>query len=278
MAQKDREHIRRLREEANAIRLRQEAERRRSRTMKAIAIIAGSAVVIAAIVWLAVFGPSVFGPKAPEFTTDGTISVTGSDGTEHEVPIKSADAGSSIVVGNPEAPVTIDYWFDFSCPHCIDYHHATAQTFHDLVASGQAQVKYHPIHIVAPYGRQAGAALLAATQHQPGTFFSVYDGLYLIPATDQGSWGPADYADIMGEFGVTDQAALDEIRAGTYLPTIDAHTTQATTKDGVKGTPTVAVNGQLQDGLPDSAGLIALVGEHGGDVTQLPTAAPTPAV
>lgn len=278
MAQKDREHIRRLREEANAIRLRQEAERRRSRTMKAIAIIAGSAVVIAGIVWLAVFGPSVFGPKAPEFTTDGTIQVTGSDGSAHEVPIRAADAGSSIVVGDPEAPVTIDYWFDFSCPHCIDYHHATAQTFHDLVASGQAQVKYHPIHIVAPFGRQAGAALLSATKHQPETFFAVYDGLYLIPATDQRSWGPADYADIMGEFGVTDQAALDEIRAGTYLPTVDAHTTQAMTKDGVKGTPTVAVNGQIQDGLPDSAGLIALVGEHGGDVTQLPTAAPTPAV
>lgn len=270
----DREHIRIRREEEKRLRLEREAAERRGRQLKALGIVLGALVVIGGIVALAIFGPTWFGPKAAQFTANGTVPVTTSEGDEVEVPITSQDGGAAIQVGQPDAPVTIDYWYDFSCPHCIDYHLATSQTIHDLAASGQAKINFRPIHIVAPYGQEAGAALLSVVQHQPESFFAVYDGLFLIPAQEQQTWGPAEYADAMGQFGVTDETILAEIRAGTMKPTVEQNTEKATGKDGIKGTPAVAVNGQIQSTLPDGPGFLQLVADNGGDLAQVPTASP----
>lgn len=273
MAKNDREHIRRRREEENRLRLEREAAARRARMLKGLGLVLGAIVVIGGIVALAVFGPTWFGTKAPEFETSGTVSVTQSDGTEVEVPITSADGGAAIQVGQADAPVTIDYWYDFSCPHCVQYHQATAQTLHDLAASGQAKINFRGVNIVAPYGLEAGAALLSAVKAQPEQFFAVYDGLFTIDAATQQSWGPAEYADVMGQFGVTDEAALAEIRAGTMKPAVAAYSTKATGKDGISGTPSLAVNGQLLETLPDSAAILQLVADNGGDLSLVATPA-----
>jgi hypothetical protein len=50
-----------------------------------------------------------------------------------------------VVVGNPDAPVTIDLYLDFQCPACAQYEQQAGATIDELVGSGQAMVVYHPV-------------------------------------------------------------------------------------------------------------------------------------
>lgn len=276
MATKDREHIRRLREEANEIRRKQEAEAKRKRLVTTIGLSTLAVAVVALIVVMVVFGPKWFGPKAATVAGSGNVAVMGSDGKQTEVPIAMSEDGVAIMVGKPEAPVTLDYWFDFSCPHCIDYHTVMDPTMKDLIVSGQAKINYRPVNIVAPYGKEAAAALLAVMAHQPELFYSVTDGLLNIPAQEQMNWTANDYAQHLSGLGVTNADIITETANGTYRSKVESNT-QVARDAKLKGTPSLAVNGQMQEQLPDAAGLIALVGANGGDVSAVPTPAAAPA-
>ncbi|MBN6778241.1 DsbA family protein [Pseudoclavibacter alba] len=276
MATKDREHIRRLREEANEIRRKQEAEAKRKRLVTTIGLSTLAVAVVALIVVMVVFGPKWFGPKAATVAGSGNVAVMGSDGKQTEVPIAMSEDGVAIMVGKPEAPVTLDYWFDFSCPHCIDYHTVMDPTMKDLIVSGQAKINYRPVNIVAPYGKEAAAALLAVMAHQPELFYSVTDGLLDIPAQEQMNWTANDYAQHLSGLGVTNTDIITETANGTYRSKVESNT-QVARDAKLKGTPSLAVNGQMQEQLPDAAGLIALVGANGGDVSAVPTPAAAPA-
>ncbi|GGA64561.1 thiol-disulfide oxidoreductase [Pseudoclavibacter endophyticus] len=272
MAQKDRDHIRRLREEANAIRKQEQAKRRRNRILAQVGIIGGALVVIVAVVGLVIFGPQWFNPR-PDFQAAGTVEVADSAGEAVEQPISTTERG--ILVGATDAPVTIQYWYDYSCPHCIDYHAQTNGIYQDLIASGQVQVEYIPINYVAPYGAQAGAAVLAAVQHQPELYFTISDALFSVPAEQQQSWGTGDYASIAPTLGVTDEQALADINEGTYLRIVNDSTRDARA-DGVEGTPSIGVNGTIQAEIPVGEDIYALVNANGGDVTP-PTTGGEPA-
>lgn len=255
MAKNDRDHIRRLREEANAIRKQEQAKRRRNRMLAQIGIIVGAVVVIGGIVALVVFGPQWLNPRpdfeaAPGSTTGVTSTVTGEVTNQ---PITTTARGG-IMVGAPDAPVDFTYWYDYSCPHCVQYHAATASTYQDLIATGQVKVEYIPINYVAPFGAQAGAAVLATVQHQPELYFAVSDGLFSIPAETQSSWTGPDYASILPQFGVTSEEAIAQTNEGAFLGVISDSTKEARS-GGVAGTPSIAVNGQMQAEIPSGAAL-----------------------
>lgn len=275
MATKDREHIRRLREEANEIRRKQEAEAKRKRLGAIIGISTLAVAVVAAIVVMVIFGPQWFGPKAQNVNGSGTLTVAGSDGKSAEMPVSIIEDGVATQVGKPEAPVTIDYYYDFSCPHCVDYHGIMDPTMKDLILAGEAKVNYRVVNIVAPYGKEAAAALLAVMAHQPELYYTVADGLFEIPAQEQMNWTSNNYAQRLAAFGVTDSNIITEVSSGTYRSKVESNT-QIARDNGLKGTPSLAVNGQMQEKLPDPAGLIALVGANGGDVSSIPQPAPVP--
>ncbi|KAB1659517.1 thioredoxin domain-containing protein [Pseudoclavibacter chungangensis] len=270
MAEKDRDHVRRLREEANAIRRQEQATKRRKRIFAQVGIIVGAVVVIALIVGGALWGQQLFFP-APQFagaqaTTTVTSTVTGEASEE---PVVTGENGV-VTIGQPTAPVTIDLYFDISCPHCIDYHAQVGPTFTDLIATGQAKVNYHAINYVAPYGAQAGGALLAIAAYDPANYLAAVDAFYSVPAETQQNWGAADYAALLPSIGVTNPEAVAAVQSGDYVRLI-TKATQLARDSEVSGTPSVAVNGAMQSDIPTAAQLYELVNANGGTV-QAPAA------
>ncbi|MBF4552187.1 MULTISPECIES: thioredoxin domain-containing protein [unclassified Pseudoclavibacter] len=257
MADKNREHIQKLREEANAIRKQEEARAKRTRVLTQVGIIVGAVVVLGAIVLLAVFGSTWFGKKI-EISAEGNVAVARLDGSTVEQPIQVVD-NSAIVVGAADAPVKIDYYYDYSCPHCVDYHEQTGAVYNDLVAAGEMQVTYHAINIVAPYGAEAAAAIASTVAYEPSAFFAVHDGLFGIPAQTQTSWGPADYSSALSQLGVTNPEALAAATNGEFSGWAASNTT-ASREAGVSGTPSIFVDGELQQTPPDVEALMALAG------------------
>ncbi|SJM54566.1 thioredoxin domain-containing protein [Gulosibacter sp. 10] len=249
MASKDREHIRKLREEANALRQKEEARRRRNRMLTQVGIVIGAVVVIGAIVLLVVMGPKWFGnQRTPE--SSGMIEVTDSEGQPVEVPITVSNDG--ILVGEEDAPDVIDYYFDFSCPHCAEYHAVVDEDIKTLIADGEVQVNYHMIRFVAEYGLLAGATTAAVIEYQPELFYTVMDGLFAVPAEQQTGWSYDDYSQHLATLGVTSTEAIEDTANGEFSWWLSDRTDQAR-KDGIPGTPTIMIDGEIQEQLPVSA-------------------------
>ena len=278
MAQKDRDSIRKLREEANRIRREEEARRRRRRMLTQIGIVAGAVVVVAAIVAAVVWLPKAFGSgegAAEPSVADGSTQVFAADGSETSVPISAS--GSGVVVGDPDAASKVDVWFDFSCPHCVDFHTATGSELEALIAEGTAQVTFHPIQIVQQYGINAGNAWLATVQYQPELAFAVMDAIYGADATEQANWGDSDYAELLRTTGVTNDQAIQAAEKGVY----SRYVRQATdNRDAdVTATPTVKINGTIADltavGTADGLRSAVETAAGGGASTTAPSAEPS---
>ncbi len=87
--------------------------------------------------------------------------------------------------GSPSAPVTLEVWSDFQCPHCARLHFgALKEALGDCVAAGRVRIVYHdyplPQH---PFARKA--AIYADAAARIGRYERICDTLF----RTQDDWG-----------------------------------------------------------------------------------------
>jgi protein-disulfide isomerase len=149
-------------------------------------------------------------------------------------------------VGSPNAPVTLEVWSDFQCPHCAQLHFgAIKQAMSDCVASGKVRIVFRDFILPQmPFSRKAAQYADAAAQI--GRYERVCDTLF----RTQQEWGrtgdveaalakdfsPAEMARIRKI--VSDPKALAEINAE-----IDADMALAR-KIPLESTPTMILSGR----------------------------------
>jgi protein-disulfide isomerase len=122
--------------------------------------------------------------------------------------------------GSASAPVLVEEYGDFQCPHCADFQRTVGPTVDKLVDSGKIRFVFHPI----AFGTFSTGKLLA----------------------------------IGREVGLTDQRFTTAVRQGTYENWIAQQTDEASRR-GVNQTPTVLVDGQMVPGAITPQGLQAAV-------------------
>jgi protein-disulfide isomerase len=100
-------------------------------------------------------------------------------------------------VGLPNAPVTLEVFSDFQCPHCARLHFgALKEALGDCVASGKVRIVYRDFPLPQhPYARKA--ALYADAAARIGRYERVCDELF----RSQEEWGRT--GDIEGAIGKT---------------------------------------------------------------------------
>ncbi len=88
-------------------------------------------------------------------------------------------------VGSPNAPVTLEVFSDFQCPHCARLHFgALKEALGDCVASGKVRIVYHDFPLSQhPFARKA--ALYADAGAQIGKYERICDALF----RKQEEWG-----------------------------------------------------------------------------------------
>ena len=88
-------------------------------------------------------------------------------------------------VGSPTAPLTLEVWSDFQCPHCARLHFgALKEALGDCVASGKVRIIYRDFPLGQhPYARKA--ALYADAAAQIGRYERICDTLF----RTQEAWG-----------------------------------------------------------------------------------------
>lgn len=224
---------------ARAAALRAEQERKEKR--RRLLTFAGVGVALLLIVVVAVLLQTRSGQvdetaAVPSGATDTYGLRLGEAGAEHEVVI----------------------YEDFICPACKTFEDAYAGELDAAVAEGRATVEYRPLNFLTQFGdysersANAFAVVLEAAGPQPAKEF--HDILYAEQPPENGDHPDDDW---LVEKAVEAGAEESDVRAGIeeleFQGWVD-NGVKAATSAGVRGTPTVIVDGEAIDAtdLPDA--------------------------
>lgn len=170
-----------------------------------------------------------------------------------ELPLGLADGTS---IGNADAPVVIEAFEDFGCPHCLHFT-ATAEPrlLDDYVARGKVRLvyRYFPLQQLT-----ANAAIAAQCAAEQDRFWEYHKELFIAQAEAANGTGPALAAafapaglrDLAGRLGL-DPAAFETCLTGDSAVAKVTEDYRAGQTLGLRGTPSFVVNGQVLTGNPE---------------------------
>ena len=152
-------------------------------------------------------------------------------------------AGGGKAMGRPTAPITIDLYSDFQCPHCKELHDDVLPSLiNDYVNPGKVYLVRRYFVLKFPYS-QLSATYACAADHV-GKYNQVSDVLFQRQAT----WGQTGKVDETVA-SVLSPADAEKVRKLVKDPSIAAEITDDVamgTRDKVSQTPTMVIvhNGQ----------------------------------
>ena len=169
-----------------------------------------------------------------------------------DLPAGATAAG--VVVGDPNAPATIDLYLDFQCPACRQYEQQVGPTIDELVASGQARVAYHPVAYLnrfssTQYSSRSSAA--AGCAADAGVLPRFAQLLYANQPPEGGTGLPDEQLVALGTQAGAGGDFATCVQDGTYADWTRS-VTDAASQAGVTATPTVLVNGQEVEHTADA--------------------------
>lgn len=176
-------------------------------------------------------------------------------------PAGATDAGA-VVVGQESAPVTVTIYADFMCPYCGQFERANGGDLAAAVSAGTAKLELHAMSFLdnassgTRYSTRAANAFATVANADPAAAMAFYRLLFeQQPAENTPGLTDAQLTDLARQAGAT-EAVTASFAKGTYQPWI-AQVTQKAWDSGVKGTPTVLINGQTFTGDLYTAGPLA---------------------
>ncbi len=170
------------------------------------------------------------------------------------VPAGTVADGTAFPVGQDGAPVTVDVYEDFQCPVCGQFEQINGATLEELAAGGDALVRYRPIAILdrastTDYSTRSLNAAAVVFDEAGAEAFSRFHDLLFAQQPAEGGAGLSDdeLVDLAGQAGATGQAVEDGIRDLVYEDWT-AQVTEAASRAGITGTPTLLVDGERVQG------------------------------
>lgn len=218
------------RKAAEALRRRQAAEARRRKIVFGVAI--GAAVVLIG----GLLGLGIWLNREPDY--------------EVNEPAASTTDTYAVQLGSGET--TVDVYIDYMCPGCNQFESTYAEQIQGWIDDGSVTVNYHPIAILdrvsqgTAYSTRAAAAAVCAADEGEQAFMDATVAFFENqPAENTQGLSDQELKSIgTGQAGLGDewvQCVDDE----TYKGWVKSGTESAAKDQGVSGTPTVKVNGEV---------------------------------
>lgn len=180
------------------------------------------------------------------------------------VPANLTPDGRGVPVG--DGPVTVEIYLDFICPACRQFHDATHRTLDGYLADGTVTVVYRPIAILDRYSttrystRAASASGCAADAGTMDQFVSAM--MAAQPPEGTAGLSNDEIVEVAARAGITGPDFARCVRDERYRDWV-ADNTDAAFERGVRGTPTVLVDGEPLAEL-SLAGLTAAIDAAAG--------------
>ena len=245
------------REEAReAARVQREKSAKRKKTLRwVIPVVASVAIlaIVAGVVWAVIaLQPAPKKEAGPlNMISDGILFEADGDGGVQHVTTKAIAKGGDPVPTTPrEGILNIVTLVDFSCPACKAFEEAYSESILDLVAQDQATLEVHPVSILdyrgytTDYATRANNVGACVANYSPENFLDVMAAMYAQQPSEGGpGLGNSSLVEVVTSTGLdndeVNQCVLDE----SFTPWVTA----ATDRSGVRGTPTVIINGTQWD-------------------------------
>lgn len=160
------------------------------------------------------------------------------------------------LVGNPEAKVTVVEYSDIDCTYCKEFQATMTQIMADYAAEGTVAWAYRhfPLVNAHPYAaKHAEAAECVAALGGNDRFFRFIDALQAA-APGSMQFDPNNYAQVVGDLGVSESDFAACLSGGTMIPKVTADFDNAIEAGAsgspyivllVKGSDPIAVSGAL---------------------------------
>ncbi len=145
-------------------------------------------------------------------------------------------------LGSASAPVLVEEFSSFACPHCRDFHDTIFPTLLDEIAAGQVQFVFIPVPHIGPGAETAARGAFCAGEQ--GLFWEMSDVLF--------DWQKRFVTQTFNERRIRKGARSMPLDAATFNACMSADRpknviAQARSEfdqRGLSGTPTLFINGQ----------------------------------
>lgn len=209
-----------------------EAARRRKRRNLGLLVLA--IVVVVAAIGVGVGYATNFGrPQADTASSTGwgPVSVT---------------PGKPIVLGKSNAPVTVKLYEDFRCPHCQEFEDKFGDTLTGLQNSGKIKIELWVLPVIdaednSDHSLRAGNAFACAAQEGFGQ--AMYEAFWKNPGK---AWTDQMLIDLGNQVANPPSSFKSCVTGLKHKDWVES-SQQASQADGVTGTPTMFINGKVQD-------------------------------
>ncbi len=226
-------NMQRASERAAAIRAEHDRKERRTRTLLVTAAVVAVLIVVVAVVVAVQAGRDTTGKAA--------------------TPPNGAVDTYSVAMGETNAPVTVTVYEDFMCPYCGLFEQVSEERLKKYADSGDVQVRYHVVSFLdhassSDYSTRAANALAVVLDTAgPEVAVKFHDALYA-NQPEEGSAGLSDeeLVDLAVEAGA-DKGAIEGPISDLKFEQWVVNSTEAWSKRGFTGTPTVTVNDEKVD-------------------------------
>ena len=152
--------------------------------------------------------------------------------------------------GNPNAPVTIAYWFDYQCPFCRQNEEQTMpQVIKNYVDTGKVKIVFKDFQFLGPDSQTLGQTGRAVWDVAPDKFYAWHKAVYDNQGTENTGWATTEKIRSIteGVLGVSDTnkvLALVKTKGAEYQKLMDADKAEGA-GFGVTGTPSFIIGKQL---------------------------------
>jgi protein-disulfide isomerase len=164
------------------------------------------------------------------------------------------------VIGDPNAPVTIEAWEDFLCPACRQWTETVEpQIVEQYVKTGQVKLEFRQFPLTSHAPGSIMGAMASLCANDQNAFWPYHSRLFM--AQDQGQAGYTidalvRYAD---DLGLDSRALLECMSSQKYRDAVNASASEAAVTRGYGATPTIVVNGEPMANPYDMNELAALI-------------------
>jgi len=179
-----------------------------------------------------------------------TPPVPGSGAANAQTADVDISAVPDMVLGNPDAPVTVTEYASYTCPHCARFHSGPYQQLKaDFIDTGKIKFVYREVYFDR-YGLWASMVARCGGQEK---FFGISDLIYKGQSEWTRAGEPAAIVDELRKIGRLAGLDNDKLEAclqdATQAQTLMSWWEANSAADGVSSTPSFVINGQMHSNM-----------------------------
>ncbi len=160
--------------------------------------------------------------------------------------------------GSPDAPLTLTLHSDFLCSHCAQFAATLEALGPDYVETGKLQVVFYNFAFLTPESIQAAKASLCALDQGAAAFWRYHDVLYGSRDGGMVAYSNSRLKEYARQLGLDVDAFSKCFESDAEAARVQADL-DAGLQQGVEGTPTWFLNGQIHVGAMSESDLRRLL-------------------